>query len=177
MPIPFASLSRLACRKCYPHFRRVLFVFALFSSLAYINTGFAMAPFFSKTEAVLFSPLKGTLTHKGEPAANAEITLLLRWKDEKGETFHYRANEKGEFSIPEHKSTYRDNPLSQLVILQRITVVHDGSEHLIWSLSKMNGDLFGELGRAPDDLTCELTNELETYSNDTVLGGTSCQWQ
>ncbi|WP_111643065.1 DUF6795 domain-containing protein [Marinimicrobium alkaliphilum] len=135
-----------------------------------------MAPFFSKTEAVLFSPLKGTLTYKGEPAANAEITLLLRWKDDKGETFHYRTNERGEFSIPEHRGTYRGGALVTLVVDQEIRVTYKSSDYLIWDISTKGGEKFGELGAEPSGLRCELLRELESLRTPNSLGKVACKW-
>lgn len=129
-----------------------------------------------EVEAVLFSPLEGRLTFEGKPATDAEVKLWIKWKDQAGKTSTYTTDSQGLFSIPEHKTTYKQNALSRLVVVQKISVGYNGSDYLIWNLSKMNGDRFGELGENPTNLRCELTNELQTFRTDNTLGGIACTW-
>lgn len=137
-----------------------------------------MAPFLGgkEVEAVLFSPLEGKLTFEGQPVADAEIKLWIRWEDQEGKTYTYTTDNHGWFSIPEHTATYKQSALSRLVVVQKISVNYKGSDHLIWNLSKMNGEKFGELGENPVNLRCELTSELQTFRTDNTLGGIACTW-
>ena len=93
-----------------------------------------MAIFFGgeKVDAVLFSPLEGKLTFEGKPASGAKIHLWIKWKDSKGETFSYTADEEGRFSIPQHNATYKQKAIAQIVITQKINVVHQGASYEIW---------------------------------------------
>ena len=130
-----------------------------------------------EVEAVLFSPLEGKLTYQGKPAANAKLKLWIAWKDKEGETDVYYADNHGHFAIPQITATYRNNPLAQLVVRQRLTVLFEGQEFVIWRLSKMEGIAFTELGGRPVNLSCEMTNEEVTVRGNRSLGGTRCTWE
>ena len=75
-----------------------------------------------KVEAVLFSPLEGQLKFNGKPASGPKIKLWLAWKDKKGETKLFNADENGNFSIPAQTVLYKQNPLFQISIGQTIIV-------------------------------------------------------
>lgn len=136
--------------------------------------------FFSKgkeIEAVLFSPLEGQLTYEGEPASHAEVELWVAWKDQEGETFQYKADEDGFFSIPEKTVTIKDSPLSQLSVGQTITVRFKGKDFLIWKVGKSSAHLYGELGGKPEGLSCELTRqEMDDHLEHSLLE-TKCVWK
>lgn len=134
--------------------------------------------FFNKAEkeAVLFSPLEGHLLFNGKPASNAKITLWIKWKDIKGDFFHFKADENGYFSIPEKKSYYKENPLAQIVITQEITVEYNNETYLIWTLSKTSTLIYEEFGGKPDNLKCELLDDLEATRTNNILMGTNCKW-
>ena len=129
-----------------------------------------------QVEAVLFSPLEGKLTYKGKPAANAKITLWTSWKDKIGETDTYHTDEQGNFSIPQKNMTYTPNFLAQLVMRQRLTVLFQGQEVVIWWITKMEETLFTELGGRPVNVRCELTHDEKIVDTDGSLGETRCQW-
>lgn len=128
-------------------------------------------------DVVLFSPMEGKITYQGKPAAGAKIKLWTAWKDHTGETETYQTDDQGNFSIPVKTMTYKENPLVQLVIKQRLTVFFEGQEFVIWEFSKMEEAAFTELGGRPINLTCELTNEEKTVRGNGSLGGTSCTWE
>lgn len=137
-----------------------------------------MAIFFGgeKVEAVLFSPLQGKLTFEGEPASGAKINLWIKWKDSEGETFSYIADENGNFSIPQHTATYKQSAIAQLVIVQKITIEYGNNVYEIWNLSKMEPEIFTELGGTPINVVCELTDDLTTIRGQGSLGGVACKW-
>ncbi len=130
-----------------------------------------------RTEIVVFSPMAGRLLFEGRPVSGAELKLWVKWKDKKGETYHYKADDSGFFSIPQINDTYRDSPLAQLVITQEITVEYRGESYLIWTLSKGNGELNAEYGGEPKNLVCELTEELRAIRTDDALLGARCTWE
>lgn len=129
-----------------------------------------------KKEAILFSPMKGQLTLDGVPAAGANITLWIKWKNSEGKYFRFVSDENGFFEIPEYKDSYKESAIAQIVITQEITVEYLGEKYLIWALSKTNTHLFGELGGAPKGLKCELKSDLEPTRSNDVLIATNCQW-
>ena len=137
-----------------------------------------MSIFFGKKEeAVLFSQLEGTLTYQGKPASGAKITLWTAWKDQKGETDDYRADDTGYFKIPTKTVTYRDHPLVQMSIGQTVTVEYQGQEYVIWEAGKTSTHLYGELAGEPQGVTCELTQtELDHHLEHSLLG-TICKWE
>lgn len=129
-----------------------------------------------KAEAVLFSPLEGKLTFKGNPAAGAKIKLWLVWKDQKGESEYFIADEKGYFQIPKKTVLYKQNPSFQISIGQMVTVEFSDQEYLIWRGGKSNTHLYGELGGRPENLICELTKEDLNTHLDYALISTRCEW-
>ncbi len=129
-----------------------------------------------KKEAVLFSPLEGKITFEGKPAAGAKINLWIKWKDAKGENFEFTSDKNGYFQIPQQITTYKENPLAQIVITQEITVEYERESYLIWTLSKTNTHLYGELGGKPQNVTCELTTEEMDAHLENTLMGTLCKW-
>lgn len=137
-----------------------------------------MSPLFkSKTvEVVLFSPLEGVMSYNGKPAAGATIKRHLAWKDKQGESDEFTVASDGRFSLPLKTTDYKDNPLSQLVITQTLTVSFDGKNFTVWNLSKMEPDMFTELGGKPVNFTCELSGEERTVRGIRSLGGTICNW-
>lgn len=131
-----------------------------------------------KEEVVLFSALEGRLTYKGESASNAKITLWYKWKDKKGESVVYTADENGYFSIPTIKDQYKPRMLAQLVITQRLTVSYNDEEIVIWVHGKMSSEEFTELNGKAVDLLCELTDERERVEIESGIAvGTSCKWK
>ncbi|WP_152521651.1 DUF6795 domain-containing protein [Marinimicrobium sp. LS-A18] len=144
-----------------------------------VNEGLSMS-IFSKgedVEAVLFSPLQGQLTYHGEPASNADISVWIAWKDQKGETFHYKSDGDGYFSIPKQSVFIKDSPFSQLSVGQTVTVDFEGHSFLIWKAGKSSPHLFGELGGEPVGLTCELSRDDMDAHLEYALLETKCVWK
>ena len=157
---------------------RLFILLPILISTFYIHEGAAMSLFFGeKREVILFSPLEGQITFQGLPLAKAKIKLHISWKDKKGEFFYYHTDENGFFKIPAHKSEYKESPLAQLVIHQDLSVEHDGNSCEVWIFSKKEPAEHTELGGAPTEMICELTNELNTIRGIRSLGGTVCTWQ
>lgn len=137
-----------------------------------------MSLFSGKEEdVVLFSPLEGTLTFQGKPAAGAKITRKVSWKDDVGETDVFYADDKGHFSLPLKSAHLKLSAVSQLVINQDVSVQFNNSDHLIWTMGKGAKTLFGELGGKPLGVSCELTGDLVRVDVPDGLLGTSCKWE
>lgn len=159
-------------------YQRLSNLFIILAGMFFLSQGVAMSTFFkSKTiEVVLFSPLEGKMTYHGKPAVGAKIKRTVAWKDQQGETDEFTVASDGSFSLPLKTTTYKDNPLAQLVITQTLSVLFEGKEYSIWTISKMESDLFTELGGKPINFICELTNEERTIRGNRSLGGTICNW-
>lgn len=157
---------------------KILVLLTFLISSLYLSEGASMAIFFGgeEVEAVLFSPLQGQLTFEGKPASGAEISLWIKWKDSEGETFSYTADDDGRFSIPQHTATYKQSAIAQLVILQKIMVEYRNNAYEVWHFSKMEPEIFTELGGKPNNVICELTSELTTTRGQGSLGGVACTW-
>lgn len=156
--------------------RQLLAVTCFVSILVYSMQGVAMSLLFG-TDVVLFSPLEGQITYEGKPVENAQIIRLVRWKDKAGKTEVFNADESGYFKIPLMRDKVRIPPLVEFVVHQRLTVVVDEKEYVIWAMGKGSTDLFGELGGKPEGLTCELTDSRERIEVDDGLLVTSCKWE
>lgn len=154
---------------------RYILLAAFLTISLYSMKGAAMSLLFG-TEVVLFSPLEGKITYEGKPAANAKIVRLVRWKDTKGETDVFTADENGEFHIPVKKANVRIGPLTEFVMSQSLHITYNGQETQVWGKSKRNTELYGELGGKPKNFRCELTDEVEYIDVPDGLFGTSCKW-
>jgi hypothetical protein len=146
-----------------------------FLSLFYPVNGVAMSPLFG-TDVVLFSPMQGKLTYKGQPAANAKIVRHLTWKDEDGEKEIFFANENGEFSLPVKRENVRIPKLGEFNIIQEIWVYYDNQEFGIWGRAKEDLGEYGEFGGIPTNFRCELTDERISLRQGHGLFRTSCKW-
>lgn len=135
-----------------------------------------MSFFGQKQTVVVASPLEGIITHQGQPAAGAQVEQFLRWKDEEGETRTVETNESGHFKLPAREDEVKISSLSSFVIHQKITVRFQGEETVIWSLGTAHRDLYGELGKNPEDLHCELTGAPDTMELENGLLYTLCKW-
>lgn len=133
--------------------------------------------FFSKKEVVVASPMQGTLTHKGVPAAGAVITRHLRWKDEEGVTDTTTADQDGHFSLPAIADSWRPLLPAELVVLQDIIVEYRGQKFKIWIGSKREEHEWSELGGKPVNMVCELTEEIRRVEVSRGLLGTNCRWE
>jgi len=150
----------------------------LLATFLYIAEGNAMSILFGgeKSEVVLFSPLEGKLTYKGEPASGATFNVWIAWKDQEGEVAQFTADGNGYFSIPTNIVDHKANPLVQISIAQSITVNYEGNDYVIWKAGKSSTNLYGELGGRPENVMCELTKEEMDTHLDSALLETSCVW-
>lgn len=128
-------------------------------------------------DVCVFSAMEGTITFQGKPAVGAKVTLIVRWKDEKGETETTVTDEKGRFSLPVMNRVLRQLFPAEFVAHQSIFVHYQGQEYHIWEMSKRDGGEYEEFGGRPVNLRCEITDEL-SYDVEIKRGllVTSCVW-
>ncbi len=156
----------------YKHYFKVPFFLVI---LLYSMEGGSMSSLFG-TDVVLFSPMEGIITYKGQPAANAKITRTIIWKGDEGETDTFHTAENGEFKLPIKEAKVRIPLLGEFVLTQELVVFYEGEEFAIWGKSKRDLGEYGELGGEPQNLSCELTDEVVRLEGYNGLFGTSCKW-
>ena len=117
----------------------------------------------------LATDVKGVVTLKGKPVANAKVTREVVFRDEKlnSETV---TDENGIFllSAVYDRTIWKHTPF-EVVIGQTINIEYDNNQYLAFGTSKRNFDLGGELNPSnvianageltPFILTCELNND------------------
>ena len=130
----------------------------------------------NKEEVVLCSSLEGKLTLNGEPASGAKIIRWFKWKDEKGESETYSADEQGVFSLPTIRGELKRSVFAQFVVTQKITVQYQTHDYDIWVIGKDSEIEYGELGGKPVNFRCELSDEPEPIEVEDALLMTSCKW-
>lgn len=133
-----------------------------------------MSIFGEKQKVVIASPLEGVITHNGQPAVGAKVERMLRWKDEESETHTVHADNEGRFELPLREDEVKISSLSRFVIHQKITVHYQGKEIPIWSLGTAHSELYGELGKKPENFRCELAAEPSTKELESGLLYTLC---
>jgi len=145
--------------------------------LAYSIIGVSASMFQkAEEEVVLFSPMEGRITLNGKPAASARIERFIKWQDETGEKDNFTTDQNGHFNLPIKKATVKLSTISKFVIAQELRVYIQDEVYLIWTMGTGNKIEFGELGGKPQNLHCELSDEMTRVEVDDGLLGTSCKW-
>lgn len=110
-----------------------------------------------------------------QPLENIEV--IRRWELSEIREQRSKTDDDGysEFPAVFEFSLIRYLPI-ELVIAQGLYVVVDGVEYKIWSYSKRNPYVNGEFNDRPINLSCEITNDLETTREFGSLMRTRCTW-
>ena len=161
-----------------PHYlKRLSFLILVLICLGKTVEGASMSLFSKeKHEVVISSPFEGVITYKGEPAAGATVERKLKWKDEKGETDSVETDQNGRFSLPIIEDVISLSPVTQFAAHQKITIIYEDEIYQIWIMGKLEKELYSELGGKPENLICELTNELRRVEIEGGMLGTICKW-
>lgn len=133
---------------------------------------------FSGEEVCVFSSMQGVLTLNGKPATGAKLRRVVTWKDKKGESDFTETDAEGRFEFPAMMRTLKQMLPAQFVAHQSIYVTYNEQEYHIWEMGKTSKQENSELGHVAENLTCELTDELEPYPE--APGGlllTVCKWE
>jgi hypothetical protein len=132
---------------------------------------------FSGEDVCVFSSMQGMVTLNGKPVAGAKLRRVVTWKDKKGESDSTETDAEGRFEFPAMMRTLKQMLPAQFVAHQSIYVIYNDTEYHIWEMGKTSKQENSELGHVADNLTCELTDELEPYPE--APGGlllTVCKW-
>lgn len=111
---------------------------------------------------VFFSEVQGTVLKNGKPVSGAELVQDVVWSDNKNDepSRHLCTDAQGRFHFPtwEHRAGMARIVPHQPVILQKITIRHEGVEYTAWRHTKDSYEANSEIGK-PLNLECELTRE------------------
>ena len=115
----------------------------------------------------LFSEVRGTVTHKGQPVQGAQLEREYRWawKNEVGKDAAV-TDAKGQFSFP---SVVRSSFLGSFLphepmVQQTILIQHQGQTYKAWMYDRGNYQDLGELKGKPIVLKCDLDAPLSHKS-------------
>ncbi|WP_347332918.1 DUF6795 domain-containing protein [Marinimicrobium locisalis] len=132
---------------------------------------------FGKTENVyLASPLEGVILNEGAPLAGTRLLRVLSLAGEEVLEEEAVSDEKGRFSFPDRRKSIKLTPLMELVISQKIYVLHEGEKNLVWLKSKRSPEVYSELGGRPVNFRCDITSPMRRVDIGRGLFETSCQW-
>lgn len=123
----------------------------------------------------IFSEVTGQIFHQGKPLPDARIRRIYEYKSKEEDST--RTDARGHFTFP---AVWR-NSLSSLfpgefVVAQNIVVEHQGKEYKIWSNTKRSANHNAELGGAPLQLTCEITDDWVVYREFGSILRTNCRF-
>lgn len=125
---------------------------------------------------LVFSEVNGQLLSHGKPVPNAKIIRKVEWQFL--ETDETTTDEQGFFHFQEvyQESTANLLPL-EFVSAQSLEAQTGEELSKIWSNTKRSKDKNSELGGAPLNLTCELSNPLRLYRQFGSILRTKCTWK
>jgi hypothetical protein len=152
--------------------RLTFVVLALISSIP--SQGVSMT-FFSKEEVVLASPFEAKVTFNGKSVTGAKVTRSIEWQGKSYAVQETTTDAEGSFSFAVVKDKWRASALTQFISKYKIKVYFDEQEYIIWFSGKVDESLYGELGGAPENITCELTDEDYFIEGSIGLHTTSCK--
>lgn len=142
----------------------VLIIVVLFTS---VKEGEAM--YFKKP--VLFSEVTGIVMNKGVPLPNVEVKrVYVEEYDEIVDRTY--TNSEGKFSFrPIYRPRFRwfDLVPHEIVITQKLIMIHEGKEYEGFICIKDNYKHNGELGGKPISLVCDLRNEFKDNGDFTGI--------
>ena len=123
----------------------------------------------------LFSAMSGTITLDGKPVANAR---LVRTGDRDGaivDETHTDKNGYFEFPAMFERTITKFLP-QEFVAAQKVVVIHDTKNYIIWSSIKRNSAENVEAKGKPLVVTCELNSEERSIIVDRVPIHSLCVW-
>lgn len=116
------------------------------------------------SKLILFSPVEGTVTVNGEPAAGAEIIQAANW-NKTGETLQQKTttDSAGRYSLAAIQQSAGLSRLSasQEIIKQSITISYKGKTYEGWRFMKNDYELNSENKGKPLRLTCDLATKAD----------------
>ena len=145
-------------------------------SLISVSTAGAAMSMLDIGQAWFFSPVSAVVEKDGIPLVGVKV--IRRWEHESLSEDETVTDDKGQFSFPEIRGrTIVQVMPAEFVVAQQIVVVVEDEEVEIWSNSKRKTDLNSELGGAPLDLHCEITDEDKMYRDFGAAMFTKCTWR
>ncbi len=160
----FQAIKKLVVmRGSSRYYLAIVFCFCLMSSAQV----FAMSIIGFKV--CIASEMKASVTENGTAVVGAKVTRTVEFANKKYTT-EVETDDNGNFILPAQytRTMWKHTPF-EVLIWNRITVVHQGASHLAVDIIKRNFDVDGELNSlerlkrgmavfTPYEFTCELTD-------------------
>lgn len=155
--------------------KRVLVGAAIFG-IATGPAGVSAMGFFDFAKVCIFSEVNGVVVHNGEPLAGAKLTRTVRWKKKDlVDSTTSDADGRFKFDVLKVSASNKFLPVEP-VIPQRITISHNGEEHVGWKTTKRDYDENGELAGKPLNLRCDLSGEMQHQEIGIRIIQGLCTW-
>ncbi|HEY7773608.1 MAG TPA: DUF6795 domain-containing protein [Marinagarivorans sp.] len=133
----------------------------------------------SRTKPCLFSPISGTITFKGEPAAGAKLTRTAGKAHTHGRLVDTAITDnQGQFEMPgvfEKVLLAKFLPM-EFVAAQEIVVEFEGNSYKVWAGVKREREVNSESSGRPLVVACELTDEPKRASVGGGFVNSVCTW-
>lgn len=133
----------------------------------------------SRTKPCLFSPISGTITLNGKPAAGAKLTRTVDRAHVQGQlTDTTETNDKGEFEMPgvfDRALLAKILPM-EFVAPQQIIVEYDTQTYKMWVGIKRDRAVNAESSGRPLVVNCELTAEVKRAAVGGGFVHSMCTW-
>ena len=133
----------------------------------------------SRTNPCLFSPISGTITLNGKPAAGAKLTRTAGKAHTQGELVDTAiADEQGQFEMPgvfERVLLAKFLPM-EFVASQEIVVEYEGHSYKIWGGVKRDRAVYSESSGRPLVVTCELNSGVKRAAVGGGFVNSVCTW-
>lgn len=148
-----------------------IILYLLFRGKKSVNTTDAL-----QNDMCLFSSFTCHITLNGEPVKGAKIIRKVDVKNEDNGKFSDEAltDSQGNFSFPTMTAPFKTPALAELMIVQDMYVHYENKEYYIWTHTKMNAEEFADFGGTPENITCELTNQMKGRKLDLAIVVVSC---
>ncbi len=134
----------------------------------------------SRAKPCLFSPISGSITLNGEPAAGAKLIRTAGKAHTHGELVDTATtDEQGQFEMPgafERVLLAKFLPM-EFVASQKIIVEYQGQTYKMWAGVKREREVNSESSGQPLKVTCELNSEVKRAAVGGGFVNSLCNWE
>ena len=137
-----------------------------------------------KKSYVVASPYRGQLLRNGEPVANQKVINELRWtgRDDNPMLREIMTDEEGFFEVKEYTveldlGMFEEfTGRSHLYLNAKTGPGTESDRDYLMRISRGDFESGYEFGEPPEDMQCEINNELRGFDLQTGIGRTKCVW-
>lgn len=131
-----------------------------------------------KEKVCIASGISGVILRNGQPVTNLIVRRKLSWKSEKwDEIEEIETDTNGKFSFSTRWEKIRLRLMTQPAFIIEIDVLDESLEEpIIFSTTKLGIEEYSEFDGIPNNLKCELTDEIRKVDTKYGFIGTNCYW-